>query len=161
VSHPRKGRRAAISAQIFELAPGRRAVWRQGDVVRTADDIPAVVRRPLESSEGTLLLIDVIGGPHAGTSRLAPADSVSRAPAPLAKMLAPLARSMPEATCEIIRELRYCSNPMGGMRMGGQIGRAQEAALDMGWLLPDPQRPEWLVLSNTGRAYLVAARAMP
>ena len=43
--------------------------------------------------------------------------------------------------------------------MEGQIGHAHEAALAEGWLLPDPQRPGWLLLSNAGRAYLVAARA--
>ena len=68
---------------------------------------------------------------------------------------------MPGPTYEIIRELRYCSNPLGGMRMGGQIGRAQEAALAMGWLLPDSQRPGWLLLSKAGRAHLIAAKAMP
>ena len=45
--------------------------------------------------------------------------------------------------------------------MEGQIGRAQETALAMGWLESDPQRPGWLLLSTTGRAYLVAERAMP
>jgi len=68
---------------------------------------------------------------------------------------------MPAAIYEIVGELRYCSNPIGGMRMEGQIGRAQETALAMGWLESDPQRPGWLLLSTTGRAYLVAERAMP
>jgi hypothetical protein len=151
------------STSVVELAPGRRAVWRRGDVVRTTEDIPAVVRSSLRSCDGLLLLVvDVVGGRCAGASRLVPADSVRRVPVPFSKQLAPLEKSqMPAATYEIVRELRYCSNPMGGMRMEGQIGRSREAALAEGWLLPDPQRPGWLLLSNAGRAYLVAARAMP
>ena len=162
MTHSRQRKRGAVGAQIIELASGRGAVWRRGDAVRTADDIPAIVRRPLGYDDGALLLVELVGGRCAGTSRLVPADSVRRAPAPFAKQLAPLERaSTPEATYEVVRELRYCSNPLGGMRMDGQIGRAQEAALAKGWLLPDPQRPGWLLLSNAGRTYLVAAKAMP
>jgi hypothetical protein len=133
-----------------------------GDIVRTTEDIPAVVRSSLRSCDGLLLLVDVVGGRCAGTSRLVPADSVRRVPAPFSKQLAPLEKSrMPAATYEIVRELRCCSNPMGGMRMEGQIGHAQEAALAIGWLEPDPQRPGWPLLSKAGRAYLVAERATP
>src|SRR5438067_1905482 len=121
------------STAIVELASGRRAVWRRGDVVRTTEDIPGVVRRSLRSCDGPLLLVDVVGGRYAGTSRLVPADSVRRAPVPFPNQLGPLDKPrMPAAIYEMVRELRYCSNPMGGMRMEGQIGRAQEAALAIG-----------------------------
>jgi len=41
------------------------------------------------------------------------------------------------------------------------IGRAQEAALALGWLEADPARPEWLLLTRAGRADLIATRAIP
>jgi len=150
VSHPRKGR-GLPSARKSSSSP--RGVARCGAKV-TSSAPPTTYRRraaPAGIQRRHVAADRCNRWSPCRTSRIAPADSLSRAPARSRKCLPP-SRGRCRGTYEIIRRAALLFEPDGRMRMGGQIGRAQEAALGMGWLLPDPQRPEWLVLSNAGRA---------
>lgn len=58
---------------------------------------------------------------------------------------------------DVLRELRYCAGQPGARFFKGQIGRAQDVALERGWLERDTLHTSLLRLTDAGRLRLAAA----
>lgn len=59
-----------------------------------------------------------------------------------------------DALEDVLRELRYCAGGPGSQFKKGQIARAQNAALDQGWLGPVVGSPGLLAPTDAGRRFL-------
>lgn len=60
---------------------------------------------------------------------------------------------------DLLRELHYCAFAPGGP-LGGQVGRAQDRALEAGFLVPCQERAGFLAITPLGRARLARGPSM-
>jgi hypothetical protein len=62
---------------------------------------------------------------------------------------------------DVLRELRYCAGAPGYRFHTGQISRAQDRALECGWLAPHSAQPGMLMITQAGRRIIAQTPMLP